>query len=677
MKKQQKYLAALLAMLSAAAISCSALSLELPEENAASPVDTQTSAIGSLTEETVKPGLNVYTGSEEPYSFEVNAFSDLPSAYFTQWWGVSVTANPATANNTTAKVIKIPDNSQHFDALYADAERPNRITLQYLTEVGEGKFQSLRYNDVWPTTWSDNRKWSTFKLDNFILNGSLRIYPAQADVGALYIDNISVVPYYKVTYMDTNGTDELASEYVLPADGVLVPSSEQQATAPIGRQQLGWSRQSGATEPDEGIPLANEDVVLYPVFSAVKPGLNVYTGSEEPYSFEVNAFSDLPSAYFSQWWNVSVTDNPATANNASAKAVKIPDNSQHFDALYDDAERPNRITLQYLTEVGEGKFQSLRYNDVWPTTWSDNRKWSTFKLDNFVLNGSLRIYPAQADVGALYVDNVSVVPYYKVTYMDTNGTDVLASEYVLPDDGVFTVSETLTATVPEGMYQLGWSRQSGADSAEQSMTLAHEDVVLYPVFAACAAPEMLDKYSIRFGTNKGLRFAATVDLDLRASRATEEYGFLVTRKTLLGENASDTLKVWIDDSGVEVWEDSTKTVGLTKNEVVFVAGRAWISDGSVDLVYDNAGGTKLGEDSIQNGKAIGITAVLTGITEDRYEEVFVVRPYAKIFGSYYYGEAHENSYYAVAQLLRGSASYDGLTEEQKAEIDNVIASVEG
>ncbi|MGN1121109.1 MAG: hypothetical protein ACI4RV_02000, partial [Eubacteriales bacterium] len=513
-------------------------------------------------------------------------------------------------------------------------------------------------------------------LDNFILNGSLKIYPANSDIGALYVDNISVIPYYKVTYMDANGTDVLASEYVLPADGVLVPSSEQQATAPIGRQQLGWSRQSGAAEPEEGIPLANEDVVLYPVFSAVKPGLNVYTGSEEPYGFEVNAFSELPSAYFSQWWNVSVIDNPATANNTSAKAVKIPDNSQHFDALYDDAERPNRITLQYLTEVGQGKFQSLRYNDVFPTTWSNNQKWSTFKLDNFILNGSLKIYPANSEVGALYVDNVSVVPYYKVTYMDTNGTDVLASEYVLPADGVLTVSEALTATVPEDMYQLGWSRQNGAASAEKSITLTNEDVVLYPVFAACAAPEMLDKYSIRFGTNKGLRFAATVDLDFRASSATEEYGFLVTRKTLLGENTNDTLKVWIDGSD-EVWDDDTKTVGLTEEGVTFVVGRAWKNDGSVDLTYDNAGGSKLGEESIQNGTAIGITAVLTGITEDRYEEVFVVRPYAKISGSYYYGEARENSYYAVAQLLRGSASYDGLTEEQKAEIDNVIASVEG
>ncbi|MGN1121110.1 MAG: hypothetical protein ACI4RV_02005, partial [Eubacteriales bacterium] len=74
MKKQQKFLAALLAVLSAAAISCSALSLELPEENAASPADMQAGEAGSLTEETVKPGLNVYTGSEEPYGFEVNAF---------------------------------------------------------------------------------------------------------------------------------------------------------------------------------------------------------------------------------------------------------------------------------------------------------------------------------------------------------------------------------------------------------------------------------------------------------------------------------------------------------------------------------------------------------------------------------------------------------------------------
>ncbi|MGN1121064.1 MAG: hypothetical protein ACI4RV_01775, partial [Eubacteriales bacterium] len=107
-----------------------------------------------------------------------------------------------------------------------------------------------------------------------------------------------------------------------------------------------------------------------------------------------------------------------------------------------------------------------------------------------------------------------------------------------------------------------------------------------------------------------------------------------------------------------------------------VAGRAWKNDGSIDLIYDNVGGSKLGEESIQNGKAIGITAVLTGITEARYEEVFVVRPYVKISGTYYYGEPHENSYLNVAKALR-NAGYPGLTEEQKTEIDAVIASVEG
>ncbi|MGN1122088.1 MAG: hypothetical protein ACI4RV_06950 [Eubacteriales bacterium] len=192
------------------------------------------------------------------------------------------------------------------------------------------------------------------------------------------------------------------------------------------------------------------------------------------------------------------------------------------------------------------------------------------------------------------------------------------------------------------------------------------------------APTMLESNSIRFGTNKGLRFAAVVDLELRKNEQTEEYGFLVTRKELLDAKGvtNDTLKVWIYGDS-EVWEDTEKTVGLTENEVVFVAGRAWKNDGSIDLIYDNAGGSKLGEESIQNGTAIGITAILTGITEERYKEVFVVRPYVKISGTYYYGETKENSYYNVAKALRGSASYDALTEEQKAEIDNVIASVEG
>lgn len=71
---------------------------------------------------------------------------------------------------------------------------------------------------------------------------------------------------------------------------------------------------------------------------------------------------------------------------------------------------------------------------------------------------------------------------------------------------------------------------------------------------------MVDKNSIRFGTNKGIRFAAVVDNKIRYNDKTQEIGFLVTRRTLLeanGETAED-LKVYIDPELGEPYLDEDK-----------------------------------------------------------------------------------------------------------------------
>ena len=111
--------------------------------------------------------------------------------------------------------------------------------------------------------------------------------------------------------------------------------------------------------------------------------------------------------------------------------------------------------------------------------------------------------------------------------------------------------------------------------------------------------------------------------------------------------------------------------------MLFVVGRGYQKSGdtvNIDIIYDNIGGTKLGVDSIKNGKAIGITTVLTNIPSGHYKDVFVVRPYVKIAGTYYYGETKENSYYAVADAIaKDSTEYAKLTDAQKNEIEAILS----
>ena len=138
------------------------------------------------------------------------------------------------------------------------------------------------------------------------------------------------------------------------------------------------------------------------------------------------------------------------------------------------------------------------------------------------------------------------------------------------------------------------------------------------------------------GGPAGIRFAAYVNEDQR--KAADEYGFVVTRKSLLGgDNSKLNLK------GIENVSANYTTSGTNSDGVIVVATAAYKENG-VDRIY------------VQNGEIFGLqglyevfyTAVLYGMNTDvKKSEIYVVRPYAKVDGVYYYGECHEDSYDSV------------------------------
>ena len=192
---------------------------------------------------------------------------------------------------------------------------------------------------------------------------------------------------------------------------------------------------------------------------------------------------------------------------------------------------------------------------------------------------------------------------------------------------------------------------------------------------------MVDKNSIRFGTNKGIRFAAVVDNKIRYNDQTQEIGFLVTRRTLLEANGetSEDLKVYIDPELGEPYLDEDKDgirgIGVTEKNTRFVYGKVYDRDSELDIVYDRTGGILLGDERIQNGDAYGIMTALTGIPESNYKDM-LVGPYIKMEDGYFYGDWRENSYYNVALSIKNSPEiYDNLTEEEQAEIDAIVGIV--
>ena len=188
------------------------------------------------------------------------------------------------------------------------------------------------------------------------------------------------------------------------------------------------------------------------------------------------------------------------------------------------------------------------------------------------------------------------------------------------------------------------------------------------------APVMLETNSIRFGENEGIRFAALIDIPLKA--AAQEYGFIATTLDKLngkGQNPED-LKLDSVTNPVTVTDGKGSTgSGTTSGGVPFVYGIAYRNDGSIDIVYDSLG-TAIPE--VESGKNECFTAVLTNITPEHYKDIFVVRSYVKINGVYYYGNTHEASFAQVAlKISQDEEAYSGLTDEQKAVVDSIVSSV--
>lgn len=79
---------------------------------------------------------------------------------------------------------------------------------------------------------------------------------------------------------------------------------------------------------------------------------------------------------------------------------------------------------------------------------------------------------------ALYVDNIVVMPYYKVTYMGFDGS-VAATDYILLNEA----GEIMTSFIPDTSKVDGATGFSLTDGGERVLTvpLEKEDITLYPI----------------------------------------------------------------------------------------------------------------------------------------------------------------------------------------------------
>lgn len=257
-----------------------------------------------------------------------------------------------------------------------------------------------------------------------------------------------------------------------------------------------------------------------------KPGLNILTGTTDPIHYSDlgdKASTILPGTYE----NYTAGDDTRLARKFSGQwgSTQIA-NCSALDT------RPLEIKLQYAG-ICQGLWASLPKAD-WKayhyfqndglkeyTAWTD-ASYSGFcdvcKGTSACDHTDIRVATNQTGSGAAYIDSVSVIPYYKVTYKNVDGTD-LKVEYVLKDsDGNYMTDYTVNSSVkPEaGDVQgfvkfVGWSLEENGEVLSSAVPLNNSDISLYPVVQTILTFDAVDAAS---ATEK------TFDLSVLA-----EYGY--------------------------------------------------------------------------------------------------------------------------------------------------------
>ena len=277
---------------------------------------------------------------------------------------------------------------------------------------------------------------------------------------------------------------------------------------------------------------ARKETAALSAVVSTKPGLNILTGTTEPFGFEVENIDALSGLFNYSYvdgttqenvvtWEL--TDDPVDGSKGKtlrqAKAwqaltsVNFAGNTYEKERPFEwavDALGANKVSganpalILYANAAADkaaikvrpsfevGSWQRLTGEVVIsrdtsgydPAYWAFN---GNFKGLAIGLSASSERGTYPSSYCYLYIDNYSIIPYYRVTYYGADG-NVNSSAYFLRDsEGTvmtsFTPDYAPIFNIEGGKYRrcLGWSTDPNAAEAQTSFALNNEDLVLYPV----------------------------------------------------------------------------------------------------------------------------------------------------------------------------------------------------
>lgn len=336
---KSKIFALAIALLMAAS-SVSALAFEIEYVETGEEISSQTdirvekTASEFMTDEIV-PGKNLLTGTTEPWTFddgvgnngsygedivEVITLDDQNNVLKVTWHSTDGNAGYHNGiyllNSTTAVNRKLRISFK----LKSDVGLATTYGKMLLNPYKDGKFVGSRPN-VGEKTESDG--WTTFYADtaeDMDINAIVTHAGHQAAKYVDYYDDISIMPFYKVTYKNIAG-DVLKEEYVEPDKSAF--------TLPSGTQ-FGFTRGAKYIASDKteylagyAYPLAFEDVELTVVDTNIQ--VLVYEGfdtigADHEFNETGKGFTATPS--YDGLGNVSIVNGDDTeANNLHITTV--------------------------------------------------------------------------------------------------------------------------------------------------------------------------------------------------------------------------------------------------------------------------------------------------------------------------------------------------------------------
>ncbi len=324
------------------------------------------------------PGINILTGTSEAETFGTaeGTYTRPAEATSIKSFGVSGGSASIVLEDERGGVLKVTETGTAYpDVVWTlssviEADRPVYISLAAKNQTRNMWFggfarngitanstENMVYNPT-PLYWHnvDHNKinmplpkantWAEYKIAlSSVKDMSQLFIRFDKKTGEiLYLDDLSFIPYYKVTYYSHDGSEVLHTDYTLiDAKGNFLTSYEPNFTAYEGAFR-GWATtQNGETV--NSVELAHKDISLYAIVDETKIAKIVYEANKPALADTV---SDMPAVGYAVIGKENTLSAAPTAKYFSFKGWSLEPKEL---AAYTDSDILKTVTPESADDI--------------------------------------------------------------------------------------------------------------------------------------------------------------------------------------------------------------------------------------------------------------------------------------------------------------------------------------